>query len=92
MQMIQLDNAIQIAKDYYHSYTNNAEISFIVHETDNLWVIFGEKKGKIKYGGQGITIDKETGEVKYFSLPSKENFKILESAKLVEPERYENYQ
>ena len=36
-----------------------------------------------KIGGAAISIDKASGDVSTFVLPSKENFEILKNAKLI---------
>lgn len=77
---------INTAKDIAISYFvehGGLEISKI-YDTDTLWIFFGRKNGAIRYGSRGISIDKETKQIKPFVLPSDENFAILDSATLIE--------
>lgn len=76
--MITFKEAIQIAKEHYLS-KGKQEITKI-YETDEMWIVYGGKRGQVKIGGAAITINKKNGEVGRFILPSKENFEILRKA------------
>lgn len=76
--MVDLLQACQIAKEYFLENTDKKLISKI-YETESLWIVFGKSDG-IEYGGSGISIDKQTKDVQLFTLPSLENFAILENA------------
>ena len=82
--MVEYKDALQIAKDYYFA-KGQQELTKI-YETDKMWIVYGGKKGQMKIGGSAITIDKEYGRIGSFLLPSKENFAILKTAKLIEIE------
>ena len=58
-------------------------------ETSTLWIVLPGIYGQIKYGGSTITVDKESGQIRSFRLPSKEGFALLKSAKEIPvPEEY----
>ncbi len=46
----------------------------------NVWIFYPGKADEITIGGIGICMDKTTGEISDFILPSLENFAILETA------------
>lgn len=76
--MIDLMQACEIAIDYYLKNTNKKYISKI-YEHQDMWIIFGISD-EIEYGGCGISIDKNTGKISMFSLPSEKNFEIIDSS------------
>lgn len=78
--MIDFELAKKIAKEYYDE--RGMDKLTKVYESNDIWVVYATKDGKIRYGGHGIAINKETGEISDFILPSKENFEILRNAKL----------
>lgn len=80
--MIEYKDALKIAKDYY--YAKGQQELTKMYETDEMWIVYGGKKGQIKIGGAAITINKKNGQIENFILPSKENFAIIKAAKLVE--------
>lgn len=82
--MIDFEKAIEIAKEYYQK----KELFHLtkIYEADNIWVVYAGKKDQPRYGNAGIAIDKETGEISSFILPSRTNFEILKKAKLTELE------
>lgn len=82
--MVEFKDALQIAKDYYYA-KGQQEITKM-YETDNVWIVYGGKKGQAKIGGAAITIDKGDGQIGNFLLPSKENFAILKAATLIKIE------
>ena len=67
--MINFSEALKYAKDYYakKNLTNIIE----AYDSENCWIIFGGKKGLTLIGSAGISIDKETGAINDFILPSK---------------------
>lgn len=82
--MLEYKDALQIAKDYYFAKGQQEITKF--YETDEMWIIYGGKKGQVKIGGTAITINKSNGEIGKFLLPSKENFEILKKATQIELE------
>jgi hypothetical protein len=70
--------ALKVAKAYY-SQKGAQEITKAL-ETSHSWIFFGGAKGKVKIGGSGIIINKETGVIEQFILPSRENFELLKEA------------
>ena len=79
--MIGLCDARKIAGIYYQNKGNQEIVK--VYETKTAWIVFGGRKGMQKIGGAAINIDKASGDVSTFVLPSKENFEILKNAKLI---------
>ncbi len=84
--MIDMHCAIELATKYFWAKGNQTITKF--YESESAWIVFGGKNGQIKFGNAGISIDKATGEISKFILPSKTNFEILEKAKLLDI-RYE---
>ena len=80
--MVEREDAINLAREYYLEKGEQELLQ--LSETEDMWIAFGGKKGKVKVGGSGITISKVTGEIKRFHLPSKENFEILRNANKVD--------
>lgn len=80
--MIDFNKAIEIAKAYYHE-KGQFELTKI-YEAEHIWVVYAGKKDQPKFVSAGISIDKESGEIKSFILPSRTNFEILKNAKLTE--------
>lgn len=80
--MIDFDEAIEIAKSHY-SEKGNFKLTKI-YEAEHIWIVYAIANDQIKYGNVGISIDKKSGELKSFILPSKANFEILKSAVLTE--------
>lgn len=78
--MIDFNKAIEIASSYFTS-KGGSELTK-VYEAESAWIIFAGKKDQVKYGNMGISIDKITGEIGKFILPSRSNFEILKKAKL----------
>ena len=79
--MIDINNACEIASNYYQNRGNQVIVK--VYETETTWIVFGGRKGMQKIGGAAITIDKGSGDIATFVLPSKENFEILNNARLI---------
>ncbi len=80
--MINFECAIQIAKDYFSSKGEHSLTK--IYESDNAWIVYAGKADQVRFGNMGISIDKESGEISNFILPSRENFAILKKAKLTE--------
>lgn len=80
--MIDFKNAIEIAQKYYQE---KGQLNLTkIYESENIWVVYAGKKEQPKFGNAGIAIDKETGEISSFILPSRTNFEILKKAKVTE--------
>lgn len=80
--MIDFHGAIELAKKYYAE--KDLDELTKVYDAEKIWVVFAGKKDQPKFGSSGIAIDKGTGEINSFILPSRENFEILKSAVLIE--------
>ena len=80
--MIDYLQALDIAKEHFNSKNQQTITKF--YETDNMWIVYGGRKGQTKIGNAAITISKDTGNIGSFILPSKENFEILRNAKLID--------
>ena len=80
--MISYESALAIATEHFSS-TPYRTITKI-YDSSELWIVFSAVENQPQYTSTGISISKESGEIKKFILPSKENFKILHSAKLIE--------
>ena len=78
--MIDFKNAIEIAQKYYQE---KGQLYLTkIYESDEIWIVYAGKKDQLKFGNAGIAIDKETGKISSFILPSRTNFEILKKAKL----------
>ena len=74
--MLTLLDALKIGKQHFQK---DEEHIVQVNETDDYYIIFGANKtAAVKYGRSDIKINKHTGELTLFRLPSIENFKLLE--------------
>lgn len=81
--MIDKQKAIEIARKYFQEHGSLTVTGAL--ENDSMWIFFAEneKSGQVAYATHGISVDKQTGEVSNFLMPSRESFKILESSKRV---------
>lgn len=79
--MIDLSKALMIGKKYYEA-NGGLEITK-VYESEKMWIMFAKKNGLVRYGSIGISIDKNSGKVEDFFLPSDENFEILDNSTLI---------
>ena len=80
--MINFNDAIEIAQKYYQG-KGQSKLTKI-YESEDIWIVYAGKKEQPKFGSAGIAIDKETGTVSSFILPSHTNFEILKNAKVTE--------
>lgn len=80
--MIDFYKAIELARKYYSE--KGLEELTKVYDADKIWVVYAGKKDQPKFGNAGIAINKETGEISRFILPSRTNFEILKKATLME--------
>ena len=80
--MIDFKEAIEIAQKYFQE-KGQSNLTKI-YESENIWAVYAGRKEQPKFGNAGIAIDKETGEISSFILPSRTNFEILKNAKLTE--------
>ena len=83
--MIDLREAIEIAEDYYEKSKEDLVVNKIL-ENDSMFIFFakGRNENKTYIGSNGISINKENGEMKNFFLPNKENFEILHNSKHID--------
>lgn len=82
--MIDIHDAIELAKKYYAE--KGLDELTKVYDAEEAWIVFAGKEDQPKYGSSGVAIDKGTGEINPFILPSRENFEILKNATLIEKE------
>lgn len=80
--MIDFHIAVEIARKYYAE-KGQQELTK-VYDTKKIWIVYAGKKDQPKFGNAGIAIDKETGEISRFILPSRTNFEILKNATLID--------
>lgn len=80
--MISLDKALQIATEYSHA-NGSPDITKVLEHHD-FWIIYGGIKGVRLVGSHGISINKDSGELKTFHLPDDDNFEILEHSKSID--------
>lgn len=82
--MIDCKTAIKIVKEYF----NQREDIIItrVYDAGNIWVVFTSTLGKEKiprFDSIRLSVDKMSGKIDNFYLPSRKNFDFLKSAKKV---------
>lgn len=82
--MIDKQKAIEIARKHFQEHGSLTVTGAL--ENDSMWIFFAEneKSGQVAYVTHGISVDKQTGEISNFRMPSRESFQILESSKRVE--------
>lgn len=78
MYLIDLEKAKKIALRYFE--LNDLGEIHKMYDSENIWIVFPEREGKLIYSSSGIQISKETGVVSMFILPSLRNFEILKAA------------
>lgn len=78
--MINLNDAFKIADEYFKKQSIK-EIGTVLES--NEYFIFYQEEKELRIGNFGLKVSKENGELQLFVLPSDENFKILEEAKIV---------
>lgn len=74
------DKAIMIARNYYEQ--KGLKMTK-VYDAGDIIIAYGRKDGKIRFGGGAITVNKQTGDIGKFILPSDKNFAILEQSTLI---------
>lgn len=58
-------------------------------EAPTAWIVLPGPYGKVRYGSFSIVVEKETGEIRPFVMPSQEGFALLKVAQEVPvPEEY----
>lgn len=85
--MLGLEDGCRIAAAYFAE----REIKGIrqILSAEGAWIFLPGEKGIVEFGGNGVTVDKKTGETRAFILPSREGFMLLKDAKEEEiPEVY----
>lgn len=80
--MIDFHGALELARKYYAE--KGLDELTKVYDADKIWVVYAGKKDQPKFGNSGIAIDKESGEISRFILPSRVNFEILKNATLID--------
>ena len=80
--MIDFHSAVDLAKKYYVE--KGLDELTKVYDADKTWIVFAGKKNQTKFGNSGISIDKESGEINRFILPSRANFKKKKKATLID--------
>lgn len=81
--MINFNDACQIAVQYFVENTLKTGICKAL-DTDGIWIFFGGKLNEVEFGGYGVSVNKATGNVEDFILPSDKNFALLDKAIVVE--------
>ncbi len=76
--MIDYEKAKSAAKDYF--WKKSSKQLACALDAEGFWIFYGGDKYKTEYGGTGIKISKDTGEIFDFYLPDDENFELLEHA------------
>lgn len=87
--MMTYNEGCAIAFGYFQAKDKVAGLATAL-EADKVWIFYGgSAEAANEIGAQGITVDKATGVVADFILPSKENFVLLDMAEKVDiPEIY----
>lgn len=80
--MIDYKSAIEIAKNYYQQYGNMTLTT--IFDSKDMWIIYAKQSERPIFNSIAISINKSNGEAGSFTLPSRKNFEILESAKEIE--------
>lgn len=79
--MTDFKSALEIAKNHFGE---NKTVTKL-YDAPDVWVAFAMRKdGAMHVGSSGIKIDKVTGKISRFILPSDENFALLDSAQMIE--------
>lgn len=82
-EMIERQEAIEIARKYFREFDDSLTVAG-AFENDSMWIFFAENLKQVAYVTHGISVDKQTGKISNFYMPSRESFQILESSKRVE--------
>lgn len=85
--MMSLKDGCRIAAAYFAE----REIRGIrqILSVEQAWIFLPGEKGVVEFGGNGVTVDLQTGETRPFILPSREGFMLLQNAREEEiPEEY----
>lgn len=80
--MIDYKSAIEIAKNYYQQYGNMTLTK--IFDSKDMWIIYAKQSKQPIFNSVAVSINKSSGEVSSFVLPSRKNFEILKSAKEIE--------
>ena len=80
--MIDYKSAIEIAKNYYQQYGNMTLTK--IFDSKDMWIIYAKQSERPIFNSIAFSINKSNGEAGSFTLPSRKNFEILESAKKIE--------
>ncbi|MBD5478644.1 MAG: hypothetical protein HDR14_05020 [Lachnospiraceae bacterium] len=77
--MMSLEDGCRIAAAYFAE----REIRGIrqILTAEKVWIFLPGEKGVVEFGGNGVTVDRQTGEARPFILPSKEGFRLLQEAR-----------
>lgn len=78
--MIDFDSAIKIAQDYFEKRGSHHLTK--IYEAEKIWVVYAGTGNQLKYGNAGISIDKVSGEIQKFILPSRSNYELLQKSTL----------
>ena len=88
--MLNFEEACQMAVNFFESKNKEGKLKSAL-ETDELWIFYYGIPNMVAVGDPGISINKNTREIRMFILPNKENFSILGKAKDVPlPLKYKN--
>ena len=87
--MLNFEEACEMAVKFFESKNKEGRLTS-AKETDELYIFYYGIPNMMAVGDQGISINKNTKEIKMFILPNKENFEILKTSKDVPlPVKYE---
>ncbi len=85
--MMSLEDGCRIAAAYFAEREIRGIRQILTAKT--AWIFLPGEKGVVEFGGNGVMIDKQTGEARPFILPSREGFMLLQNAREEEiPEAY----
>jgi len=79
--MIDKQKAIEIARKYFQEHGSLTVTG--AFENDSMWIFFAENLKQVAYVSNGISVDKQTGKISNFYMPSRESFEILKNSKRV---------
>lgn len=76
---LRLEDGCRIAAAYFAE----REIKGIrqILTAKEVWIFLPGEKGIVEFGGNGVMVDRQTGEARPFILPSREGFAALQNAK-----------
>ena len=77
--MLKFEDACKKAYNFFRENTQQIAI-YSAMDAGEFWLFFGDTDGYVDVGGQGIKLNKDSGEIEEFTLPNIENFQIMKNA------------